>query len=155
MDVKLTLVPYEDKSVLARLLELYLHDLSEFYDDLHLNDHGLFQYRHLDHYWTEEGRFPYLISADDKIAGLALVGKSNGVLHMAEFFIVRSFRHTGIGLQAVRLAFHNHPGRWEISHSNTNLPAAAFWRLAVPSVALRDVQEAETVYAFEVMPSRE
>lgn len=44
----------DDKPVVRRLLELYLHDFSEF-SGQDLNDHGEYGYRYLDHYWTDPG----------------------------------------------------------------------------------------------------
>ncbi len=150
MDIALTLVAYEDKAVLANLLELYNHDMSEFYDELQVNEHGRFEYRWLDHYWTEAGRFPYLIRADGRIAGFVLVRDVDGVFQIAEFFVLRSFRREGIGAVAARMAFRKHPGRWEVWHASANGPAAVLWRSVVPADAVREEEGSETVYRFGV-----
>ncbi len=36
-------------------------------------NNGLYDYMYLDHYWTEEGRHPFFIRVDGKLAGFALV----------------------------------------------------------------------------------
>jgi predicted acetyltransferase len=150
VDVTLTPVAYEDKPILARLLELYSHDMSEFYEDVRINQHGLFLYRHLDHYWTEEGRYPYLIRVDDRIAGFVLVREVEAVFQIAEFFVLRNLRRTGVGAVAASAAFHKHPGRWEVWHAASNKPAAAFWGAVVPAAAVRADEGSEVVYRFEV-----
>ncbi|WP_248061006.1 GNAT family N-acetyltransferase [Paenibacillus silvae] len=55
-------------------------------------------YKYLDHYWTEDGRYPFLIKVDDKLVGFALVrdiGKNESdqtVYWMAEFFVMKKYR---------------------------------------------------------------
>lgn len=86
-------VEYEQKSILRNLLELYKYDFSEFDPDDDSNPNGLYEYKYLDHYWTEDGRYPFLIKVDDKLAGFALVrdtGKNESdqtVYWMAEFLL--------------------------------------------------------------------
>ena len=150
MEVELAPVAYEDKSVLANLLELYNHDMSEFYSELKIDGHGLFGYRHLDHYWTEEGRFPYFIRVDGDLAGFVLVRTELDVFQIAEFFVLHGLRRRGVGATAARIAFRNHPGRWEVWHATANRPAAVLWRSAVPATAERGESDSETVYRFEV-----
>ena len=62
----------EQEPILANLLELYVHDFSEFLD-LDIGEDGRFGYPSLSLYWSEPGRHPFLIRADGKLAGLALV----------------------------------------------------------------------------------
>lgn len=72
MNFEIKEVPIEDKSVLRNLLELYIYDFTEFgpYD---VDSHGLYGYKYLDLYWTEEGRYSFIFSVDGKIAGFVLV----------------------------------------------------------------------------------
>ncbi|WP_308636813.1 hypothetical protein [Paenibacillus silvisoli] len=41
MNIEVALVPYEEKTVISHLLQLYRYDSSE-YDGHALNDHGLY-----------------------------------------------------------------------------------------------------------------
>ena len=49
MQIEITPITYEMKSVLRNLLELYEHDSSEF-NGSELNEHGLYEYKYVDHY---------------------------------------------------------------------------------------------------------
>ena len=51
MNVDLHAVGWEDKPVVANLLQLYLHDFSEF-EPKQLSAHGTFDYAWLDSYFT-------------------------------------------------------------------------------------------------------
>ena len=144
-----------DKGVLARLMELYLHDLSEFDDDLRLNVHGMFGYRWLDHYWTDEGRFPYFIRSAGDLAGFALVRESAGEMSMAEFFIRRGYRKSGLSRSAAAEAFLRHPGPWNVQHSRRNEIAANFWPKVIASVSRGPIERTELpdgdiIYSFVV-----
>ena len=60
-----------------------------------IGEDGRFGYPSLPLYWSEHGRYPFLIRADSKLAGLALVTKgsefsgSDTVWDMAQFFVLR------------------------------------------------------------------
>ncbi|HEU4457249.1 MAG TPA: GNAT family N-acetyltransferase, partial [Longimicrobium sp.] len=92
----------EQEPVLANLLELYAHDLSELFN-VRLQPDGRFGYPSLSRYWEEEGRFPFLVKVDGELAGFVLVSRGSrvsgdpAVWDMAEFFIARGFRKRGIG----------------------------------------------------------
>src|SRR5262249_26497042 len=109
----------EDRATLRNLMQLYLHDFSEVLTRAPDRD-GAFAYPHLDDYWRDERRKPFLITADGEVAGFALVRtisvvtRSAGVADMAEFFIVRGLRRHGVGRAAAHLLFARFPGTWEI-----------------------------------------
>ncbi len=132
MEVNVIPAIREDKTVLHRLLELYHHDYSE-YDGADVDEHGLYGYEYLDHYWTEPSRHPFLIRVSGKLAGLALVREihtaDDGPVHaIAEFFVLRKYRRQGVGGEAARQLFDRFPGRWRICQEEANRPAQRFWR---------------------------
>src|SRR5438309_2939205 len=99
MPLEVVPATFEQAPILANLLELYCHDFSEF-RDLDIGEDGRFHYPSLSDYWSEEGRYPFLVRLDGKLAGLVLVKKSGSVWDIAEFFILRGCRRRGIGMQA-------------------------------------------------------
>lgn len=139
-DVEVSLAAPEEKSALANLFQLYVHDFSELWsgtDDGELTDQGLFPpYPYLDAYWDEETRIPLLVRAGGRLAGFALInGRSHSGLevdrNVAEFFIVRKHRRSGVGAAAAREIFQRWPGTWEAAVARLNVAALAFWRKAV------------------------
>lgn len=117
--------------VLERLLELYSYDFSEIVGG-DVDDQGAFGYRHLDLYWTEPDRAPFLIRVDGQWAGFALVRR--GEPHdMAEFFIMRNYRRGGIGRTAAVNLISRFPGRWQIRQVPANQQAMEFWRRVIPA----------------------
>jgi predicted acetyltransferase len=136
VNVALEPIAYGDKPVLRRMLELYLYDFTEFTGD-DLDEHGEFGYRYLDHYWAPdpgEQRFPFFIRVEGKLAGFALVRLTGGRYSMAEFFVMRRYRHSGVGAEAARDVFARFPGRWKVAQILSNLPAQAFWRAVIGDV---------------------
>lgn len=131
-DIDLQRVSLEDKPVLQRLIELYEHDFSEF-DGSDVNEHGLFGYKYLDHYWTEEGREAHFIRVEGKLAGFVLThplipSDEFCTRELAEFFILRKYRRQGVGRAVATRVFDMHPGRWWVQQYETNLASIAFWR---------------------------
>lgn len=123
-----------DAALLANLLELYIHDLSDVFPGLELGDDGRFGYNKLSLYWSEpDARFAFLIRYGARIAGFALVTRGSPasddpeVLDVAEFFVLRRHRRAGVARRAAFLLWDRIPGRWIVRVSEGNTGALAFW----------------------------
>jgi predicted acetyltransferase len=134
----------DQEPILANLLELYVHDFSEFVE-LELGPDGRFGYQSLPLYWKEAGRHPFLIKASGTLAGFALVHEGPGtsgndrVWDMAEFFIIRGRRRLGIGMKAAYGVWRRFPGKWEIRVREQNRGAKEFWAGAIADFTGRPV----------------
>lgn len=119
-----------EQPVLANLLELYLHDLSEFWD-YDIDADGRFGYR-LDAYWQQPTHVPFVFVYQGQYAGFALVNddvcRAGNERWMAQFFVLRRWRRHGLASHAARAIFDALPGKWEVGQIAANLPAQAFWR---------------------------
>lgn len=135
-DVEVVPASPEQEPVLANMIELYVHDFSEFMD-LKLGPDGRFGYRSLPLYWKESTRYPFLVMADSHLAGFVFVREGPGisdeadVWDMAEFFIVRGFRRQRVGTQAAQEIWKRFPGKWEVRVTDRNENARRFWDRAV------------------------
>jgi predicted acetyltransferase len=137
-----------DKPAVRHLLELYAHDFSEL-TGADVDEHGLYGYRYLDAYWTDSERHPFLIRVDGRLAGFALV--RSGTPHdMAEFFVMRKYRHGGVGAVAARAVFARFPGEWQVRQVAANVAATAFWRLAIPVPFTEDTNDEGPVQHFTI-----
>ncbi|HWF01477.1 MAG TPA: GNAT family N-acetyltransferase [Caulobacteraceae bacterium] len=128
------------RETIANMMQLYIHDFSEWWRGQpsgELEEDGRFSpYEHLDSYWSDASREPWLIRVEGSLAGFALL---NRVTHsgqpadwnMAEFFVVRKHRGGGVGTAAVHAILAGHPGQWELAIARKNLPAQSFWPRAV------------------------
>lgn len=129
-------IEYERKSVLRNLLELYKYDFTE-YDPEDVNENGLYEYMYLDHYWTEEGRHPYFIRVNGKLAGFALVrelgtdDRNRTIYEMAEFFVMKKYRQQKVGHHAATALFNRFSGSWRVAQLEDNRPAQAFWNKTI------------------------
>lgn len=132
MVVRLTQASRSERDVVGRLLELNAYEFSRL-DGRSIGDDGVYGYRYLDAYWSEPDRTPYLIRANDELAGLALVSRGDSILHVSEFLILPKFRRAGVGTQAARRVFAAHPGEWRVRQAAGNDSATHFWRRAIPA----------------------
>ena len=119
-----------DKPVIRQLLELYQYDFSEFVE-ADVNEQGLYGYEYLDNYWTDADRDPLLLKVDGNWAGFALV-RTGSPHDMAEFFVMRKYRRSGIGIEAARAVFARFPGAWQVRQMTSNPSSTIFWRRAIP-----------------------
>jgi predicted acetyltransferase len=126
----------EEYPILARLWQLYRHDLSEFRGSMP-DAEGRFTVGHLPRYAEPEpDRIAYLIRADQDLAGFVFVrGITGPPRTIAEFFVVRAARRRGVGEAAARSAFASHPGPCEVAFQEENPTAARFWRRVIGDVS--------------------
>jgi predicted acetyltransferase len=134
-----TLVPATpaDAGLLSNLLTLYIHDLSEAFP-LEPGPDGRFVYDRLPLYWSEpDRRFAFLIRAGDRVVGFALVTRGSPVsddpevLDVAEFFVLRGRRRSGVGQAAAFQLWDRLPGRWTVRVSERNRRGVPFWSATV------------------------
>ncbi|HEY6337590.1 MAG TPA: GNAT family N-acetyltransferase [Candidatus Sulfotelmatobacter sp.] len=136
MHFEVTAAAREQMPVLANLLELYVHEFSEFLD-VDIGDDGRFTYPNLAVYWSKPHRHPFLFKVDGKLAGFALVKRGSevsrrkAVWDMAEFFVLRRYRRRGLGTQMAHEVFRGFPGPWEVRVTLANVPAYHFWTQAI------------------------
>lgn len=142
--IELLAASFEQKAVLANLLELYCHDFSEW-TDVQIQTDGRFGYKHLDLYWLEPDRHPFLIHADGSLAGFVLVRKTeDSVWDMAEFFVLRGHRRIGVGMAAAQLAFQQFPGKWQVRVMDANRDARQFWERTIRSFSKVEIDLSRT-----------
>ena len=125
---------HAEQVVLQNLLELYVHDLSEVFPFVQLGADGRFGYPNLAAFWSEPARrFAFLIKEGGKVAGFALVtlgspaAEEPDVYDVAEFFVLRGYRRSGVGRRAAALLWQQLPGEWTVRSSEANPSAVAFW----------------------------
>ncbi len=140
MTIRLIAASEAKKSELRDMLSGYLVELSQ-YGDVDL------EYPYFDCYWTDDGRWPYLIVKDGDTVGFALVntwspsGKGTDFA-IAEFYVLPLFRSAGIGRQAFSCLLDGRSGIWELSVMSNNEPGNAFWERML---AASDISEIERV----------
>ncbi len=136
MNINLEPILLEQKSVFMQMMELYMYDFSEF-SDADINEYGYFGYSRIDDYWNEEGRYPFFIRVDEKLAGLVLVRSCceyndlPNPHNIAEFFVMKKYRRKGVGNVAAMKVFDMFPGSWEVSQWTNNLSAQNFWKQVI------------------------
>ena len=135
MNISIDSVLYEEKDILKNLLEKYSYEFSQ-YEDTDVNDFGLYGYRYLDHYWSEENRFAFFIKVNSKLAGFIMINNHGDInietnYSMAEFFVMYKYRKFGVGTYAVEYIFNKFKGKWQIGYTPRNEIAKTFWNKVI------------------------
>jgi predicted acetyltransferase len=158
------LVPAQrgEETMVANLLELYIHDFSEFVD-VEIGADGRFGYADLPLYWSDPDRHAFLIRMDGKLAGLVFVrrvqsdSESGSAWDMAEFFVLRGYRRRGLGTEVAHEVWKQFPERWRVRVREANVPALHFWARAIAAFLGEAIEPARVeragdtwrVFAFE------
>jgi predicted acetyltransferase len=132
----------KDASLLANLLELYIHDLSAIFRHVEIGEDGRYGYPGLPRYWSDPARrFAFLIRCQGRVAGFALATRGSplsddsNVLDVAEFFVLRRYRASGVGRRAAALLWGGLPGRWMVRVGAANTAALEFWTRVITEFA--------------------
>jgi predicted acetyltransferase len=134
-----------EQEVIENLMQLYLHDFSEF-DDVGIDSNGVYSYPYLKFYWEDPNRFPFLIGTDGKLAGFALVRKEINALgqaqtSLAEYFILRRYRKLGLGREAAGKLWDLFPGTWTVEVLESNQGGYLFWKKIISQYKEQDFEE--------------
>jgi predicted acetyltransferase len=137
--VELEIASPSAQTALANMLQLYIHDFSELWGGEargELGEDGLFEAPDLAELWPKADHLPLLIRADGHLAGFCILnahahGAQPVDRNVAEFFVVRKHRRSGVGAAAARAVFSAHPGTWEVAVVQSNTGALIFWRKVI------------------------
>jgi len=138
MEIELVRAGSGDREVLENLLSLYGHDFSEILGGTPVAD-GRYAYPRLGSFLGDEDRRAFLLRADGRLAGFALVSRGSALgtdpelWDMTEFFVVRGLRRSGVGTLAASAVFRELAGAWEVRVLELNQGALGFWQRAISS----------------------
>ncbi len=126
-----------ERPLLARLLELYLYDFSEF-TGWHVQEDGRFAPAGWsERQWSTPGRHALLLRVAGKPAGFAIIDERSPLPggddrhYIAEFFVMRAQRRHGLGEAVAREVFDRIPGGWQVLQMPQNTEAQRFWRRVI------------------------
>jgi len=145
MNFELLQASSEYKGIIRNLLQFYIYDFSEFVK-CDVEEDGLFgAYPHLEDYWRETNRFPYVIKQNDKYVGFVFVrmieSEARNYFSIAEFFIMKKYRKEGIGKAVAKQIFNLHKGQWEVYQLESNKPAQIFWNKVINEFTQGDFKD--------------
>lgn len=129
----LKVISENEKETLNKFMQFYFYDFSEFLP-IDIEDNGLFKdYSELEYYFSDrDSHFPYFIEVEGKMAGFVLVKReADGTYSIAEFFIMKRYRKSGLGKLVACQIFDMYKGNWYVMQIEPNLPAQAFWRKVI------------------------
>jgi len=143
VDVRPALI--DERPAVENLMQLYAHDFSENWAGTQRGDvgeDGRFAPYPLDPYWQDRSHVPLLIRSAGHIAGFALLNDKSHTgdkvdRNVAEFFVLRKYRGSGIATAAAQTMFSRFPGIWEAAVARKNIAALRFWKRAVERHPLR------------------
>jgi predicted acetyltransferase len=133
VDIEITQASQADAPVLAALAELYIYDFTEFTGE-DPGDDGRFPTDWLARLWTEPDHYAFIARIDGKLAAFALIRRGSEFVdestpwNMAEFFVMRKYRRSGVGRALATAMFDRFRGPWQVHQIAANAPAQAFWR---------------------------
>jgi predicted acetyltransferase len=136
MNISIELISRDEKEILRNLTEKYEYEFSQ-YEDTDVNNLGLFGYKYIDHYWTDENRFAYFIKIDGKLAGFIMLDDWRYIkiieakYSISEFFVMLKYKRQGIGTYVINHILNKYKGKWQIGYNPKNTIGKTFWNKVI------------------------
>lgn len=125
---KIQIISTEDKDIIKKYFYGYLKELSEFDPTVKFDNNGIPVYNWFDCYWTDKDRFPFLLSVDNKFAGLALFRKIGAKQYeITEFYVIPEFRKDNNAIWFATQISNCFDGNFSFSTRIENKRAIKFW----------------------------
>lgn len=133
MKVNLKEINATEESTIQNLYQLYRYEFSIYVPTVKVNSEGRFKNADMDEYWSDTNYHVFLILADDKIAGFAIIRKEHENMpnFVEQFFVLKYFSGKGVGKAAAQQIFSKFSGKWQVLQIKNNYPAQAFWRSVI------------------------
>ena len=145
MKFDLIKVEEKNKEVIYNLMQLYKYELSFYEDDsttFTMLDSGLYVLKYIEKYWQEENRHPYILKADNELAGFVLQRfNEENMNEIAEFFVLNKYRKLGAGKFMANKMFELYKGKWEVRTLLKNERAQKFWRNTIKEFTNNNFEE--------------
>ena len=127
MEITLKEIKIEQKDILEKLLQLYLHNISsDFPMDFNSNT-GLYEYDDINKYFENENNKAFFILKENDIAGFILIDILDEKNIIQEIFVLNNYKRKGIGKIATNMIFDKYKGNWEIKSLPCSKTAENFW----------------------------
>jgi predicted acetyltransferase len=147
-------VQREQKELLWNLLQKFLYEMTNYYDDK-LDAVGNYRYRYFDDYFTDPARTAFFLYHDDRLVGFAMIHLFSYIHEhpdhvLAEFTIFPMYRKQHLGSMAAERILQTYRGRWEIKYNEKNSAAKALWtKVTAPYQPVKHrYSPVETVLSF-------
>lgn len=170
MKIEVILASKENEKIIKNMYPLYLHDLSEHYEE-YPNEYGIYEEEPIktleeqydvQNIWFEkpEALYPNIIMVDEKPAGFILISKAPYApkttdYYLSEFFLLRPYRGRGIAEKAANEIFKRYIGRWELytNHVEKNIAGQKFWRKTISNYTNDEYEESigDTVHGTKMI----
>jgi len=125
-------VKKEQEQVLYNLLQKYLYEMTQYYEDP-IGEDDNFEYKYFSLYFEEPERAAYFIYDDRTLIGFAMINRHSFTNEriencLAEFTIFPAFRQNGNGIKAIKALKAVRDGKWQLKYSTENIVGEQFWQ---------------------------
>ena len=120
--------------VLTNLMELYLHDMAEWFQ---FDNHPDGRYGYDTQNLWDKGMDVYFVYSGNNPIGFGIIDTAerfsdDPTMHdMDEFFVIRRYRRSGLGHAFATYLWKQYTGTWIVRVYHRNQPALPFWRSTI------------------------
>ncbi|WP_456279149.1 GNAT family N-acetyltransferase [Bacillus sp. AK128] len=141
--VELRAVNREEKKILENLFEYYVYEFSPIIN-IDVSSEGNYGFGKIEEYFSNPNFYPYFIMEEQQLAGFCIVEKmveKDFDYRIDQFFILKKYGNKGVGKAAAIKAFELFRGDWQITQTETNYRAQAFWRKVIKEYSQNTFEE--------------
>jgi len=121
----------EDNKILNNLLQLYLHDISNYFPIDFDSKKCIYLYDDLNKYFDSSNNYALLFINDDSTIGFTLIDKIDNEYIVQEMFILNNYKNKGYGEECIRKVFDDFKGNWVIKSLPNSPKSENFWNKTI------------------------
>lgn len=145
-DIQLIPVHLEQKETLRNLYSLYLHDLSQYTQELQIHEDGTYHFEGFELIFRNPRLQSYLIYQGEQLQGFTTLVETKAKEEIDyiinDLFMAHKARGRGIAQSVIDQIIVAKPGRYRVYQLKENLRAISFWRnyLQTREIPYREVE---------------
>ena len=129
--IKIKIVNSNERSLIENLLQMYLHNISEYFPIDFNSKTCTYEYDDISKYFNESNNYAILFMNDDEVIGFSLIDLIDNTYTVQEMFILNNYKNKGFGEECITKVFDDFNGNWIIKSLPLSPKSENFWNKTI------------------------
>ena len=129
--IKLRIAKKEERHLIENLLQMYLHNISEYFPIDFNSKTCTYEYDDIGKYFDESVNYAIIFMNDEDVIGFSLVDFIDNTYVVQEMFILNNYKNKGFGEGCITKVFDDFNGDWIIKSLPLSPKSENFWNKTI------------------------
>ena len=129
--IKLRIAKKDERQLIENLLQMYLHNISEYFPMDFNSETCTYDYDDISKYFDESGNYAIIFMNEEDVIGFSLVDFIDNAYVVQEMFILNNYKNKGLGEECITKVFDDFNGDWVIKSLPASPKSENFWNKTI------------------------